>query len=375
MLTQTGDIVTGDDAAALCEELSQLSGALWDAYVRPASAVDEEQERFQRDSEREVFTEVLEALRSPNVPSETGMLVVPYEAVAERAHRTGRMLHRVGSARLTGAVVADVEAEMAAVERAELGDLTGRAKQATALDRVDASPVQVDAADALFDVEPLGHPQLFTTVDPAAACVAAAHWLAAAATVAGDLADIDPGQVFAVADNITACSIEVPQWVVSAIDADDQRPGDVVGGLLREAAEVRDGKIPDLAHLLAQIADAGDRVEGLPDAAREEAYQALLPDRITLLNPRRPARDLLEHLLDGLRSCATLFAEYVDHDDHTGAPTLDGTALPHPSGEQWRSHDLDDGDADYINAATEAVNIAFLGRVRDQADLTHDRLN
>lgn len=375
ILTRIEDTVRADDAAVLCEELSQLSLALWDTYVRPASAANEEQERYQRDSEREAFSSVLAALQSPNLPSDTGELLVSYGSVIERAHRVGRILHKIDTKQLTHAIAADIEAELTAVEQAELGDLTGRAKQATALDRPDASPVQVDAANTLFEADPLGHPQLFTAVDPAAACVAAAHWLASAATVAGDLADIDPSQVFVEADNITACSIEVPQVVVGAIDTADHRPRDVVRHLLREAAEVREGRIPDLAHLFEQVADAGKRAENLPEAQREEAYEALLPDRITLLDPQRPARDLLEHLLDGIRSCFVLFSDHVDHDEHTGAPTLDSTPLPHPGAESWRNHDPDDEPPDYINAVTEAINLEFVQRVRDQADLTRDRLD
>jgi hypothetical protein len=374
-VTRIEDTVRADDAAVLCEELSQLSLALWDTYVRPASAADNEQERYQRDFERESFTSVLAALRSPNLPSDTSMLLVSYGSVIERAHRVGRILHKIDTTQMTDAITAEVEAELMAVEQAELGDLTGRAKQATALDRADASPVQVDAANTLFEAEPLGHPQLFTAVDPAAACVAAAHWLASAATVAADLADIDPSQVFAEADNITACSIKVPQVVVNAIDATDHRPRDVVRHLLLEAAKVREGRIPDLAALVEQVAKAGERIENLPEAQREEAYEALLPDRITLLDPQRPGRDLLEHLLDGLRSCFTLFEEYVGHDEHTGAPTLNSTPLPHPHAGTWRNHDSDDEDPDYINAVTEAINLAFLQRVRDQADLMRDRLD
>jgi hypothetical protein len=75
---------------------------------------------------------------------------------------------------------------------------------------VDASPAQVAAADALFKVSPPGAAELFTTLDPAAACVAAAHWLTAAATVVGDLAEVDPAAVFAESDNISICSVEIP---------------------------------------------------------------------------------------------------------------------------------------------------------------------
>jgi hypothetical protein len=370
----------GDAAglAELCEELTQLSRELWDTYVNPSSAAINEQDRAHRQSERDAFANVVAALWSPNLPSETGELLVSYVSVAERGHRVGRVLHQLNTAALTDAVVADVTAEIAAVEQAEQGDLSGRAAQATTLDRVDASPVQVVAAGALFEASPLGGTGLFTTLDPAAACVAAAHWLTAAATVAGDLAEIDPAAVFAESDSISICSVEVPQFVVGAISDADQSPRDVVLHLLREAVQVRDGKIPDLHALLAQIAEViaevSERAEQLPEPPDDQTYQALLPERLTPLGPQRPARDLLEHLLDGLRACSTLFNSCIDYDPDTDAPVLDGVPLPHPHGQTWPKHDPDDENPHHINAINQAIDTAFLARVRDEANLSHHRI-
>ncbi len=257
---------------------------------------------------------------------------------------------------------------------AELGDLSERAAQATALDRVDASPVQVAAADALFATKPLGHSDLFSAVDPAAACVAAAHWLTSAATVAGDLGELEASQVFAEADNVVACSVEVPELVVRAVKEIGQKPAEVVPHLLREAAEVREGKVPDLTALLSQVAEAADRVDDLPESYRSDAYEALLPERITLLDPQRPARDLLEHLLDGLHSCLAVFEQFVDYDARTDAPTIEGTPLPHARDEEWRDRDPDDEDPDHTNAVHEAIELAFVERVCEQSDLDRDRL-
>jgi hypothetical protein len=46
------------------------------------------------------------------------------------------------------------------VAAADCGDLSGRPVQAVLLDRVDASPVQVQAADRLLAEHPLGTPPL-----------------------------------------------------------------------------------------------------------------------------------------------------------------------------------------------------------------------
>ncbi|WP_329485160.1 hypothetical protein OG618_00995 [Kitasatospora sp. NBC_01246] len=72
------------------------------------------------------------------------------------------------------------------MENAELGDLTGRARQAVRLGREGASPVQVAAADRILEQDPFGPAALFTGIDPTAAAVAAAHWLAAAAEVTAE---------------------------------------------------------------------------------------------------------------------------------------------------------------------------------------------
>ncbi len=278
VLTHVNDRGDAGGLAGLCEELTRLSHELWDTYTQPAGAALDEQDRIHHESERDAFTDVVAALRSPNLPSDTGELLVSYGCVPERAHRVDRVLSRLNTTVLTDAVAADITADIAAVEQAERGDLSGRAAQATALDRVDSSPLQVAAADALFQAAPLGAAELFTTLDPAATCVAAAHWLTAAATIASDLTGVAPTAVFAESDNINACSVDIPQFVVGAIDNADHSPRDVVLHLLREAAQVRDGKIPDLPNLLARIAQAGEQAEQLPQSHRDQTYQALLPD-------------------------------------------------------------------------------------------------
>jgi len=86
------------------------------------------------------------------------------------------------------------------------GNLPGRAVQAVVLDQVDASPVQVEAADRLLAEQPLETPLLFTTVDPAARPV----W---PPTRRG----ISPPEVFCYADDIKAVSVQVPGLVVAAV--------------------------------------------------------------------------------------------------------------------------------------------------------------
>ena len=75
---------------------------------------------------------------------------------SRRATESLRVLHEIGDAGFTAAVRAEVAAESTAVEQSELGDLSGRARQAVVLTRADASLLQVTAADRLLEADPLG---------------------------------------------------------------------------------------------------------------------------------------------------------------------------------------------------------------------------
>jgi hypothetical protein len=198
----------------LCAALTMLSDTIWATYVRPSSAAVDEEDRGHREAERAGRDQVLASLRSPNLVDEFGILAVSYVAVEEAAHRLGRTLLGLGDAALTKAIIADVVTELDAVTNAELGDLSDRAAQAMALDRLDVSPVQVAAAEDLLRADLLGSGLLTALIDPAAACVAAARWLAAAAMVAGEAAEIDSVNVFAEADNIEPVSVAVPTEIL-----------------------------------------------------------------------------------------------------------------------------------------------------------------
>ncbi|WP_267595735.1 hypothetical protein [Carbonactinospora thermoautotrophica] len=339
--------VTGEQALRLSHALSRLSQAAWRTYTHPASAagsLDPHTEEWQREQERAAFTAVLPAIRHPNLP-EDGLLVRSCIAVEEYAHRVGRVLHQIGDGTLTEQVAADVAAELAAVERAERGDLSGRARQAVHLTRADASPVQVAAADTLLCENPLGDERLFTEVDATAAAVAAAHWLHAAACVVAEYAEVDPTEVVAEADTIEALAVETPTLVLECLEA-GETPQEVVTGLVAEAMLAAEGRIPDLAGLLGQVA-AAERYAQEYGARAGEVRHALMPERITPLDPARPAHDLLEDLLDGLRGCWLLYREQADLDDD---PDED---------EETRDTRLDE---------------AFFDAVRAEAQARHDRL-
>jgi hypothetical protein len=300
-----------EQVGALCAALSRLSQVLWDTYVRPASAAEDEPERLRREEEREQFGGVPEALREPSLPDEFGLMMVFASPVEESAHQVGRVLYLLADPAVLDAVAAEVQAEIDAVTRAELGDLSGRAAQAVNLDRLDVSPVQVAAADDMLQTDPLSGGLLSAAIDPAAACVAAAHWLAAAAVVAADAAGNSPAGVFAEAYDIQAVSVRVPTLVVEAIEDDAATPHQVVSHLLRAAVAAANGEVADLAGVLAERAQLEEFIQQFPPGDRDEMLAAE-PVRTTPLDPLRPARDLLEHLLDGIVSCELLYAEYAD---------------------------------------------------------------
>jgi len=307
--------VEDGQALDLAYAATRLSRELWRCYTHPASAsasLEPNTEGWRRQASREAFGEVLAAIRAPNLPS-GGLLLQSYDPVVEWAHRVGRALHAIDDPDLTERIVADFGAELDAVERAERGDLSGRSRQAVVLSRQDASPVQVAAADQILQANPLGGESLFTDVDPTAAAVAAAHWLRAAAEVASDQSGIDATEVVRTADDIEALPHESPTLVLKALDA-GATPRAVVTGLVRDAMTVAQGQIPDLAALVARARKAERQADDI-SAGPELRGELIASIRATPLDPARPAFDLLEDLLSGIRGCWLVFSEYTDLDE------------------------------------------------------------
>ena len=279
-------------------------------------------------------------------------MIQSYIPVEDAAHRAGRALHQLGDPALTQQIVADVQDELAAVEHAERGDLSGRARQAVCLTRADASPLQVAAADDLFREQPTGSQKFFTEIDPTAAAVAAAHWLQAAADVAADAAECDPTDVVREADDIEALAVETPTHVLERLEA-GETPREVVLDLIRTAMTVAEGRIADPEALPELIEDSiAWSAQSRP--GEEDALAAGQP-RITLLDPARPAHDLLEDLLDGIRACHLLYSSYSDDDDE----------------DDDMDKDLDEAEIEELN---ERLDNQFANAVRADAATNQNRL-
>lgn len=348
-----------DARSRLAAELSALSSALWRCYTHPASAalsLEPNTTGWRREGNREAFAKVLPALAKPNLPTGSTVLV-SYIPVEEAAHRVGRALYQLGSTDLTDLLTAEVKAELEAVEQAELGDLSGRARQAVVLARADASPAQVAAADRLLHADPLNGDGLMTDVDPTAAAVAAAHWLKAAAEVAAEESGLEPEQIVLEADNIEALPHETPTLVLDAL-ADGVSPHAVVTGLIQGAMTAATGKLPAIELLDAlsgQLKRLAPHIDMEDPGQREQLMDAL---RITPLDPSRPALDLLEDLLYGIHGCWLIFEEYAE---------------PSEFGERDDSEDDEHDDA-YYEAQREQLMGDFVESVRLAAAEDHDRL-
>lgn len=352
---------------ALAYTLSNLSKTVWRTYTHPASAAastEPNSEGWRRQCEREAFAEVVPALWDPNLP-EDGLLLQSSVHVTEGAHHVGRALHAIGDSALTDTVAREVERELAAIESAERGDLTARAAQAVALTREDVSPAQVAAADRILREDPFGDDRLFTAIDPAAAAVAAAHWLRAAADTAADVSDLEAVDVLAEADDIEALSAETPTTVLELM-ADGATPRQAVTALIRGAMLVAEGIVPNPAGLARAVADAAEQSERLGRPALRDAL--LRGIRATPLDPARPSLDLLEDLLAGIRGCWLIYNEYV-------ADAALNAGLASDDEDEDRSE-----DAGAQNAAADEIvdddarTAAFLDLVRAHAAAQNDRL-
>ncbi|MBV6703320.1 hypothetical protein [Kitasatospora aureofaciens] len=312
-------VPAGTDLAALSRltaALTQLSAAAWRTYTHPASAADSlevNSEGWRREEERKAFVEVAAAVTTPNLP-QGGSVIVEYSPVLENAHRVGRALIALDNPELTEAIRAETTVELAAVEGAELGNLTGRAQQAVLLSREGASPVQVAAADQLLQEDPFGPAALYSDIDPTAAAVAAAHWLYAAAEAVSEASGYAPTEVIREADNIEALPHATPTLVLGLLEA-GVSPYDAVTGLVRHAMRIGDGELPDPAALREQLEEAEEVITEYADDDSEEADAVLTGIRLTPLDPRRPARDLLEDLLTAINGCWLLHAEYAEDED------------------------------------------------------------
>lgn len=267
----------------LAQALTGLSTTAWLGYSDPGLV-----ELGVIDADIDVAP-VLRALRRPHL-ARAGLLYREGDPAVEAGHAVGRELVGIGSAGVTRAVIADVTDELLAVEAAARGDLAGRARQAVALTRLDASPAQIDTADRLLYEVPMGSERLFTEVEPTAAAVAAAHWLQAAVDVTRG--ETDPVELLTTWAGSEGLDVTAPGLILRFLQS-GHPPLAAVQNLVRSA----------------MLAAKGMILPGDPEPC------ALDPDgesRFTVLDPHQPARELLTSLTRSVQVCAVVFAEQCD---------------------------------------------------------------
>lgn len=266
------------EGVRLAKALSDVSEAAWVGYSDPELVALEP-------------AEVLRAVRKPHQPR-AGLLFCEGDPLLESANEAGRWLVAVGSAGVTRAVLADLTEELDSVERALRGDLSGRARQAVELSRLDASPVQIVEADRLLYEVPMGSERLFTEVEPTAAAVAAAHWLQAAVDVTLAVTGWDDAAaVLEAADVIESFDVTTAQVVLDLLRLGNP-PIAAVQCLVRTA----------------MLAARGMILPGDPEPADDPADEA----RFTVLDPARPARSLLERLTRTIQTCSLVHTEHLE---------------------------------------------------------------
>ncbi|GGR10044.1 hypothetical protein [Kitasatospora griseola] len=150
------------------------------------------------------------------------------------------------------------------------------------------------------------------------------------------------------ADNIEALPHETPTLVLGLLEAGTS-PYDAVTGLVRHALHIADGLLPDPAGLREQLEDIDDDLAQHTGPNTDPEDTGL---RLTPLDPRRPAPDLLEDLLAGIHGCRLLPEEYDELDDEDGFGDDEQTGQP--SIDRSREH--------------------FTQLVREAAAANHDRL-
>jgi hypothetical protein len=320
--------VTAEHGAELTEGLSALSATLWKSYARADAAASPATISDDAHLDRgEARIDRIAAMVQRRNSAAADAHIAFYDPVDNAAHQIAKALDLIGSADLDVAVLAEVRHEVASVEAAGRGDLSGRARQAVTLSPLDVSPVQIVAADQAIHRDPFGGEELFTTLDPTAAAVAAAHWLEAATSVVADISGILSTEVLRAADDIEALPHAAATAVLEMMSLRCSAR-DAVVDLVEQATAIADGEAVDLHEARDAIAEAIRLTEA--DGGSLDDLEHVERVRLTPLDPHRPAPDLLEQLVAGIRGCWAVYAECIDRE----ATHVQGSDAPHGSSVQ-----------------------------------------
>ena len=292
-----------DVGLILALELTRMSEAAWRTYTdadRLDRSAQEGTDAWRLAETRAAFPWCLKSIAEPL----RGAWFRPHLPIRAHAHEIGRVLTLLADDALRAAVLANATVDLKAVQAADQGDLSGRAAQAISLTRLPATPVQVQAAYDLIYADPLEClDALATTVEPTAACVAALAWLRAAAQV-GAGRDDATDWVYTVkqADDIEPMPVRTATSALRALSS-ERAPADVVTLLLRQAKDYAAGHCVPFPG-----------AEGQPDRC--------------VLDPMRPAPNLLEDLVAGIGGCYLVWLETtLEREPELVEPVEDGDGV------------------------------------------------
>lgn len=144
-----------------------------------------------------------------------------------------------------------------------------------------------------------------------------------------------------------ALPIQTPILVLERMHA-GHAPRQVVLDLVQDAITVAKGGLRDPYALTSQLATLEETAAAHPE--QQSPREALLSEfRTTPLDPARPARDLLEDLLTGIRGCRLIYHEHADLDD-------------------------EEEDKRALEDERERIDEEFVDEVREQAEATNHNL-
>lgn len=314
-----------DASNYLCQTLTDFSMQVWRIYTHPHRAAGDpsrvNSEAWRRRRNRDALTESVAAAREV-WSAAADSIAAPSLPVVAAARRVGHAL--VALRRDTGVdvmepVAREMEYEVAALESAERGDFAGRASQALVLTRPVVLSSQLRVAWEALSADPLSADGHLRAIDPVAGCVVALTWLKGAALLAAEASGVHWTEVVREADNIEAAPWRTCTLALRLLDQ-GQTPSGVVLLLLGEAQAVGEGRIRDPLVLVQRVLEAQQQFAA--HAERGVGLEAFL-DRFTPLDPQRPAPDLLEDLLGGVRFCFALWQEFTTvagHEDEMDQP-------------------------------------------------------
>lgn len=226
--------------------------------------------------------------------------------------RLRRALDGIEDRVFVSTVVADLIEELAVVGRAERGDLTGRARQASTRTRDRVIPEQVDAVLALLWRSPLGGSALGQECDPCSGAMAAVGYLLAAAR-AVDVSQKGVWEVLASVEDASGYNCDAALVLTERVLGGESAQ-DAVLALLSEAVCATDGSLPDAGDMKRRLRKADACARRIAPGDRDIRAGLLSEVRVTVLDPRRPAPQLIEELLAAIAGCYELWLMSADYE-------------------------------------------------------------